>query len=87
MYEARASLGAMRLWLKDSERRPDPQPVQRDDRKAILVGLVLWLVALAGYCFFCRRFLTSGRGWWLWTVLIGLGLGLVLLVFAHRKQV
>ncbi len=30
----------MRFWLKDGERRPDPEPVQSDDRKAILVGLV-----------------------------------------------
>ena len=38
----------MRLWLKDSERRPDPEPVKTDDRKAMLVGIALWLVALAG---------------------------------------
>ena len=77
----------MRLWLKDSERRPDPVPAKTDDRKAILVGLVLWLVALAGLLLFLPAILASGHGWWLWTVLIGLGLGLVLLVFAHRKQV
>ena len=77
----------MRLWLKDSERRPDPKPVQSDDRKAILVGLVLWLVALGGLLLFLPAILDDGRGWWLWTVLIGLALGLVLLVFAHRKQV
>ena len=77
----------MRFWLKDSERRPDPTPVQSDDRKAILVGLTLWLVALAGLLLFLTPILDSGRGWWLWTGVIGLGLGLVLLVFAHRKQV
>jgi fatty acid desaturase len=77
----------MRLWLKDSERRPDPVPVETDDGRAILVGLVLWLVALAGLLLFLTPILASGHGWWLWTVLIGLGLGLVLLVFAHRKQV
>jgi len=77
----------MRLWLKDSERRPDPQPVQSDDRKAILVGLVLWLVALVGLLLFLTPLLDGGREWWLWTVVIGLGLGLVLLVFAQRKKV
>ena len=77
----------MRLWVKDSERRPDPKPVKSDDRKAILVGLTLWLVALAGLLLFLPAVLDSGRGWWLWAVVIGLGLGLVLLVFAHRKQV
>ena len=77
----------MRFWLKDSERRPDPKPVQSDDRKAILVGLVAWLVALAGLLLFLPSLLDGGRGWWLWTVVVGLGLGLVLLVFGQRKQV
>jgi phosphoserine aminotransferase len=77
----------MRFWLKDSERRPDPKPVQSDDRKAILVGLVAWLVALAGLLLFLPSLLDGGRGWWLWTVVIGLALGLVLLVFGQRKQV
>ena len=35
----------MKLWLRDSERRPDPAPVQTDDRKAVLAGLALWIVA------------------------------------------
>ena len=35
----------MKLFLKDSERRPDPEPLQTDDRKAVLVGLAAWLVA------------------------------------------
>ena len=36
----------MRLWLKDSERRPDPTPVATDDRKPMIVGLALWIIAL-----------------------------------------
>jgi cyanate permease len=76
----------MRLWLKDSERRPDPTPVRTDDRKAVLVGLVLWLVALGGLLLFLGPLLADGRGWWLWSVLVGLGLGLVLLVYIHRRH-
>ena len=77
----------MRLWLRDSERRPDPEPVKTDDRKVILVGEVLWLLALGGMLLFLRPLLASNGAWLLWTTLLGLGLGLVLLVFAHRKQV
>jgi hypothetical protein len=77
----------MRLWLKDSERRPDPEPVKTDDRKVILIGEVLWLVALGGLLLFLGPLLAAGGAWLLWTALFGLGLGLVLLVFAHRKQV
>lgn len=35
----------MRILLRDSERRPDPPPVVTDDRKAMLTGLLLWLIA------------------------------------------
>lgn len=76
----------MRLWLKDSERRPDPAPIRTDDRKAVLVGLVLWLVALGALLVFLSPLLADGRGWWLWTVLIGLGIGLILLVYTHRRR-
>lgn len=76
----------MRLWLKDSERKPDPEPVKTDDRKVILIGEVLWLIALAGLLLFLGPLLAAGGAWLLWTVVLGLGLGLVLLVFAHRGQ-
>jgi len=76
----------MRWYIKDSERRPDPAPVPTDDRKVILVGIVLWLVALAVLLVVLSAVLEAGRVGWLWTTLVGIGLGLVLLVFAHRKQ-
>ena len=76
----------MRLWLKDSERRPDPTPVRTDDRKAILVGFALWLAALAVMLILLGTLVESGRIWLLWTVLVGLGLGLVLLLYTHRRQ-
>jgi len=76
----------MRLWLKDSERRPDPAPVRTDDRKVVLVGLVLWLVALGGLLLFLTPLLARDRGWWLWTVLYGLGIGLILLVYTHGRR-
>ncbi len=76
----------MRLWLKDSERRPDPAPVKTDDRKTVLVGLVLWLVALGVLLLFLSPLMANGREWWLWTVLAGLGIGLVLLVVTHRRH-
>ena len=76
----------MRLWLKDSERRADPIPVRTDDRKAVLVGFALWLIALGGMLFFVTTLVANGHVWWLWTALVGLGLGLVLLVYTHRRR-
>ncbi|WP_263298830.1 DUF2530 domain-containing protein [Leifsonia poae] len=76
----------MRLWLRDSERRPDPVPVKTDDRRAVLVGLALWLVALVVVLVFNRALIGAGDGWWFWTVIVGLVLGLVGLVYLTVKR-
>jgi H+/Cl- antiporter ClcA len=76
----------MRLWLKDSERRPDPAPVKTDDRKAMVVGIVLWLVALALVLLFLRPLLDGEHSWWLWTCVTGLVLGLVGIVYTQRRH-
>ncbi len=76
----------MRLFIKDSERRPDPAPVKTDDRKVVLVGLVLWIVALAGMLAFLGALQDSGLVWLLWTVVVGFGLGLVLLVYTAKRH-
>jgi hypothetical protein len=77
----------MRLWLKDSERRADPDPVKTDDRKAVLVGILLWIVALGGLLVFLGPLVESGNVWWLWTCVVGLALGLVGLLYTNRRHV
>ena len=62
----------MRLWLRDDERRPDPVPVKTDDRRAVLVGLGLWVVVLV-----VLLIVGVPSGTWLWTVVVGLVLGLL----------
>ena len=76
----------MRLWLKDSERKPDPAPMKTDDRKAVLVGTIAWLVVLAVLLVFLQPLLESGGGFWLWTAVIGLALGLIGLVYTARLR-
>jgi hypothetical protein len=76
----------MRFWLSDDERRPDPEPVATDDRTAILTGLVLWVLAFAALLVFVGPLVDAGRVWWLWTCLVGIGLGLVTLVYVHRRN-
>jgi hypothetical protein len=75
----------MRLWLKDSERRPDPTPVKTDDRKAMLVGTALWLVALALLLVFVQPISNAGNQWLMWTCAAGLALGLAGLLYTHRR--
>jgi len=76
----------VRLFIKDSERRPDPAPVKTDDRKVVLVGLVLWIVALGVMLVLLAQLQASGLVWLLWTVVGGLVLGLGLLVYTARRH-
>ncbi|SEO02981.1 DUF2530 domain-containing protein [Cryobacterium sp. TMT1-3] len=83
----------MRLWLKDSERRPDPLPARTDARKALLVGTLLWLVALGAALFTqgtgsagSGAASAPGAGWWLWCTVIGVGLGLVGLAWVQFRR-
>jgi FtsH-binding integral membrane protein len=76
----------VRIWLKDSERRPDPEPVETDDRKAMLVGIVLWVVSLAVLLLFIGPLNTADNLWWLWTAVAGLALGLIGLIYTHVRR-
>ena len=76
----------VRLFIKDSERRPDPAPVKTDDRKVVLVGLVLWIIALGVMLVLLPQLQESGFVWVLWTVVGGLVLGLGLLVYTARRH-
>ncbi len=76
----------MRLWLKDSERKPDPAPVKTDDRKAILAGLALWVVALIVLLILVEQLAAAGLTWWIWTCVAGLVLGAAALIYTHRRH-
>ena len=76
----------MRLWLKDSERRPDPTPVATDDRKAVLVGVALWVIGLAVALIVPAVSEVDAAGTWFYTCLVGLALGAVGLVYTHRRH-
>ncbi len=75
----------MRLWLKDSERRPDPPVVHTDDRKPMVVGIIAWVVALVVLVVFQQAVLDRGWGWWFATCAIGIMFGLIGLVYIHRR--
>ncbi len=70
----------MRLWLNDSERRPDPAPARADARKAVLAGTVSWLVALVVTLVFRAQLEAADLGWLVWACATGVVLGLVGLV-------
>jgi len=83
----------MRLWLKDSERRPDPLPARTDARKALFVGTLVWLVALGAALVMTRTApgtsgaaSAPGTGWWLWCTVIGVSLGIGGLAWVQLRR-
>ena len=75
----------MRLWLRDSERRPDPAPVQTDDRTPLAIGIAAWLIAFV--VFLIVRAVgvqVADAGTIVWTCIAGLVLGAVGLIYAAR---
>ena len=77
----------MRLLLRPEERRPDPEPLKTDDRKAIGVGTVLWAVLAVVALVFRADLQRAGDEWWVWCAVAGFGLGLLGLGYLHRREV
>lgn len=76
----------MRIWLKDSERRPDPEPARADGRKAVLAGTVLWLLGLAAALIWSDALVAAGTAWMIWMCLIGVFLGVAGFVVVQLRR-
>ena len=75
----------MRVFLRDSERRPDPVPVKTDDRKPILIGLAVWVIATIVVVLFFAPMSGSGNIELLSTCVVGMALGLAGLIYAAKR--
>ena len=68
-------------------RRPDPAPLETDDRTIVLVGIALWVVALVVLVVFFRDDLRRHHTtFWLWTCVVGVVLGSYGLYFVSRRR-
>jgi len=76
----------MRLWLSESERRPDPEPVRADARKALLAGTLAWVVVLGLALGFSGALADAGFGWFVTAAAIGVALGIVGLVVVQTRR-
>ena len=73
--------------MPKTPRRPDPPPLETDDRPVVIAGIVLWAVAFVVLEVFFRDDLRRHHAmYWLWSCLIGIGLGLYGLRFVSRRQ-
>ncbi|MBC7517906.1 MAG: DUF2530 domain-containing protein [Microbacteriaceae bacterium] len=76
----------MRLWLKDSERRPDPPPPKTDDRFPLAVGSVAWVVAFGCALFIPGLADAVSNVHLVITCLIGVALGIIGLGYLLYKR-
>lgn len=73
--------------MAKGERRPDPEPLEADDRLVLFVGMAAWTVAFVVLIAFFRDDLRRHHAqWWLWTCGIGFVLGLYGLHFVAKRR-
>ena len=74
----------MKFYIKDSERKPDPEPVKTNAKLAILVGLGLWSLALV-VLLFAGSAIPAAQESWSFTCLAGIALGLYALFHVRKR--
>jgi hypothetical protein len=65
----------VRLYLRSSERRPDPPPLRTNDRLAVAIGMAVWAVLGVAALVLHGRLDDAGYGWLVWTPPAGIALG------------
>jgi len=71
----------MRWLVKDSERKPDPEPIKGTAKKAVLVGMVIFAISFVLIVIFYDSIQSPNKVWYPYTALVALVLG----VFAWFK--
>lgn len=74
----------MALLVKPEDRKPAPEAPEVNTRLAIIVGLVLWVIALL-FLLLEPAQTASKETWWPLTCIIGIGLGLVAVFFERDR--
>ncbi|MFM1926703.1 MAG: hypothetical protein RLZ06_279 [Actinomycetota bacterium] len=74
----------MRFYVKDSERKPDPEPIKTNAKLAIIVGLILWVIALLFLVFQATQ-ASAQKSWYTTTCVVGIILGIYALIRERRR--
>ena len=75
----------MKFFVKDSERRPDPEPAKTNPRIAIFIGMLIFAIALVAILIGYNNITSAHKIWYPYTCVVGLVLGVVAL-FTTRKR-
>jgi len=68
-------------------RRPDPEPIDTNDRPVVLVGIAGWIVAFVVLAVFFRDDLKHHHAtYWLWACVLGAAMGLYGLYFLRKRR-
>ena len=71
----------MRWIAKDSERKPDPEPIKGTAKKAVIIGMIIFALSLVFILVFYNSITSPNKVWYPYTCLVGLLLG----IFALSK--
>jgi hypothetical protein len=75
----------MKLFVKDEDRRPDPEPIKSNPGILAITGIIFWGLTLAVFLNFPAT-LPAEKPWWLFTCVVGLILGIAFYIkFGRRK--
>ena len=67
--------------------RPDPEPLEVDEKRVVLVGIAAWAVAFVVLAvFFLDDLRRHDATWWLWACGVGIALGLYALRVVSRRS-
>ena len=64
----------------------DVEPLDVDGVRTVEVGIALFALAFVALLPFRGDLEAQGRGWWVWTALAGVGLGLLGLEYCRRHR-
>jgi hypothetical protein len=67
----------MRFYIKDSLRKPDPEPVKTNAKLVFTVGTIAWAAALLFVLFAYSRLSPAEQALWPFTCGVGVILGLL----------
>jgi hypothetical protein len=73
--------------MPKTPRRPDPEPLETNDRPVILVGIAGWILAFLVLVIFFRDDLEDHHAtYWLWACGIGVAMGVYGLHFTRKRN-
>jgi hypothetical protein len=75
-----------KVFVPHHKRKPDPEPVKTNPQGVLLLGTLVWLFVLVMILSFLDTLSASGFGWWLYTAIVGISLGIVGFLYVRIRR-